>query len=685
MPTERLKFSPSILQRLGEELLPQRDQALVELIRNSYDADAVKCRIELENVDQVGGSIRIVDDGAGMNRDAIRTGWLVVGRSNKPSKQLTLLGRRPVGEKGLGRLAALRMGREVKLKTRPRSDSNVELQLTIDWSLYDESSAVEDVILEILEVPTNKPSGTSIEINKLIKPFDRSEVERLSRALLLLADPFDDSQGFHPELVASEFSDLEQKVRNSYFDDAVYHLAADLSSAGTSRIQVDEPRTGAVRWTGSQLNSLRKTYNTAAARFELWTFLLDRRSFAYRTSTLEEISEWLNVVGGVHLYHRGLRVHPYGDPGHDWLDMNLLRVRNPELRPSTSTSIGRVIVPDAGEILTEKTDRTGFIEGQAFQELKNFAQDSLEWMARKRVAERDNRRRRSRTQAPSKVARAERDLNHEINRLPTEQRGDIVKAADRLETARRHEGKLLRNDLQLYRTLASLGTTTALFAHESAKPVGQIKRMAESIAHRGKNILGPGYERILERPVKVIWNSAKALESYASLPIAILKKEKRDIGTVDIHSVIEEMVAIFEPFLQDSKISCEQEICDGSPEIRGSVAAFESILSNLLTNAIAAFVDKPITEDRKIEIRTQLSLGNILVAVSDNGPGIIHMPVEEIWLPGRTSTPGGTGLGLTIVRDTVEELGGRVEALKNGKLGGAEIIVFLPLLGDENV
>ena len=684
MTTERLRFSPSILQRLGEELLPQRDHAIVELIRNSYDADAVHCRVELFGVDQPGGSIRVSDDGVGMDLEAIRSGWLVVGSSNKPSGTLTALGRRPVGEKGLGRLSALRMGGKVTLKTRHGSKPRTELQLTINWEEYDQSAAVEDILLEILEIRTEEPQGTSVEIRDIALPFDRVEVENLSRALLLLADPFDDSQGFHPELVASEFSDLERKVRNSYFDDAVLHLVSELDSMGTARIQVDEPRSGQMRWTGVQPNSAKKKYHTAPAKFELWTFLLDRRSLAHRSSTLEEVTEWLGVVGGVHLYHRGLRVHPYGDPGHDWLDMNLLRVRNPELRPSTNTSIGRVIVPDPEQVLTEKTDRTGFIEDGAFQELKHFARDSLEWMARQRVAERDNRRRQTRTRAPTRVAKADEDLREEISRLPAQERESVSKAVDRLRTARRQEGRALREDLQLYRTLASLGTTVALFAHESGKPVSQIKQMAGSIERRAKEALGPTYKAVLEGPVRIIQNSARALESYASFPISVLRREKRYLGVVDVHDVITDMVDLFGPFLEDSKISCNIDLCGGDPKIWGSVAALESVLSNLITNAITAFNEHPVHEQRKLVVRTQLMTGNVLIAVSDSGPGIVGIPVEEIWLPGRTSTPGGTGLGLTIVRDTVDELGGRVEVLKNGDLGGAELIVFLPLFGGDD-
>ena len=63
--------------------------------------------------------------------------------------------------------------------------------------------------------------------------------------------------------------------------------------------------------------------------------------------SLGALRDWLGEVGGVHLYHRGLRVFPYGDPGQDWLDMNLRRAASPEERPSTNTSIGRVVVLDA--------------------------------------------------------------------------------------------------------------------------------------------------------------------------------------------------------------------------------------------------------------------------------------------------------------------------------------------------
>ena len=684
MVSEHLRFSPDILRRLGEELVPQIEQGIVELVRNSYDADAVNCRVGLEGVDKPGGTLRIEDDGVGMDHDAIRSGWLILGRSNKPGRSLTALGRRPVGEKGLGRLAALRMGRQVTLSTRPASKPSTEYKLVIDWSKYDAISVVEDVALEIVEVPTQKAPGTSIEVSQLHVTFGRREVERLARALLLLADPFDDSQGFHPLLGSPEFADLEQRVQNAYFDDATYYLQAELDDNGLSHVNIFDPRTRALRWSGQHADLSKTAYSTVPSKFELWAFLLDGANFANRRATVSEVRSWLEVVGGVHLYHRGLRVHPYGDAGHDWLDMNLLRVRNPELRPSTNTSVGRVIAPDPDQILTEKTDRTGFLESLAFTEMRRFAVDSLQWMAYQRLAEREAGKRRARAKASTGVTRAQSRLHKEVDQLPPEHRSRLSKAVQGLETVRQRQELILREDLQLYRTLASLGTTIAVFAHEAAKPVGQIKNMALSIGRRGKSALGKAYPSTLERPVAIVLQSARALESYAAFPLALLKREKRRAGEVDVRTVTLEVVRLFQPFLEDAKITCEVRLHEGQLRVWGSIAALESILTNLITNAVNAFTQQQQAQlERRILITTQVSENTLLISVKDNGPGIIDLPVDEIWLPGRTSIAGGTGLGLTIVKDSVSDLGGDVHAIANGELGGAEIVVTLPLMGVE--
>ena len=81
-------------------------------------------------------------------------------------------------------------------------------------------------------------------------------------------------------------------------------------------------------------------------------------------------------------------------------------MQSPEERPSTNNSIGKIVVQDENFRLIQKTDRSGFIETESFRELKAFANDALEWMARQRIAIANKRRERQRTVAPRKVQEA---------------------------------------------------------------------------------------------------------------------------------------------------------------------------------------------------------------------------------------------------------------------------------------
>ena len=65
----------------------------------------------------------------------------------------------------------------------------------------------------------------------------------------------------------------------------------------------------------------------------------------------------------------------------------------------------------------------------------------------------------------------------------------------------------------------------------------------------------------------------------------------------------------------------------------------------------------------------------------DNGPGIDGISIKDLWLPGQTTNSNGTGLGMTIVKDAVEDLNGTVEVIAKGEMGGAEIRITLPIIG----
>ena len=684
--SDHIKFAPDTLARLGEELIPNPDQGIIELVRNSYDADAKTCVVDFSQAESK-SIITIKDSGDGMDLPAIRNGWFVLGHSSKADevKKRTRKGRLRVGDKGLGRLAALRMGRIAVLETRPKSEPGILYRVTFDWSRYVGQKLVEDVNFKIEKGSTSRKPGTDITLRDLKVRFRRRELDRLARNILLLSDPFGSSTGFKAVLKAPGFNDLERKVRRAYFGDAEYRLEATLSDDGFASARLLDWRDRVTHRANHEeiTNSDGNVpYRTVAADFRLWVFLLSGESFSTRKSSVTEVRDWLSMVGGVHLYYRRLRVPPYGDRGHDWLEMNLARAKSPEERPSTNNSIGRVLVEDPQHLLTQKTDRIGFIESEQFHELRRFAVDALEWMATIRLREAEVRRERERVQAPKTVVKAVEKLDQIVEEIPSRYRAPLTEAIRKVEQAAKREARVLRDDLQLYRSLATAGTTAAVFAHEAAKPISRIGDLVSLIKKRALRLLGRRYDT-LEKPVDLLERSTISLSGFTALPIYLLKRDKRKAERVNVQQVIDNVLGIFDPILQDAKISASRQSADAEYYIQGSVALVEAIITNLLTNSVQAFNrEGSHVANRTIVIATEVSGTSLLIDFRDSGPGITDIKIDEIWLPGRTTVAGGTGFGLTIVRDAVADLGGTVRAIPRGDLGGAEFIVKLPLLGD---
>ena len=684
------KFSPSILSRLGEELVPNPDQGILELVKNSYDADATICEVILNNTESSGGSVTISDNGDGMDIQALRDSWLVLGKSKKAFRSLTRLKRIPVGDKGLGRLAALRQGTQVKIFTRPQDQPNVEYSLEINWEDFDRVDFVEDVTLEVDRSETIKDHGTEIIINDLKARFGRKETKRLARELLLLADPFSTAISFRPKLIAPGFDDLEKQVNDAFFNDAEYHVKAHLNLEGKVQASFWDWKGDLIASTESidiyknEDDDLDISYKTISAEFELWIFQLNPQSFTAKNKkdNSKEIRDWLTAVGGVHMYYRGLRVAPYGDKDDDWLKINFKRASNPEVRPYTNTGIGRVTTEESDNRLIQKTDRLGFMENDAYVDLRSFAIETLDWVADERLKIIESKRSQSKQEAKRDVIAIKEEVRQVIEaaKMPPAVQSMVIKVVEEYEKAKDQEEKTLREDLQLYRSLATAGTTAAVFAHESSKKITLIRQLVEVIDQRIKDIAKDQYEKLFSKQLTKMYQIASSLENFAKYPIYLLKRDKRKSINVDVNLIITNLIELFKTFFQNARIEVEFDSYPEKIYIKGSIALLESIVTNLLINTVNAFsIQGASLKERKVMLKTEISDGFALLTVMDSASGIKGLGLDEIWLPGKSTTPGGTGLGLTIVKDSVEDLGGRITVIPNGQLGGAEFIVQLKL------
>src|SRR5712671_4890100 len=137
-----LSFKPRarLLLQLGDQLIKNESIALVELVKNSYDADATKTDIYMENVDDPEeGIIIIEDDGYGMNAEIVANVWMEPGSDFKSEKFAKKEGspkfhRLPIGEKGIGRFGVHKLGNQIEMTTKKANSK--EVYVKIDWTVF---------------------------------------------------------------------------------------------------------------------------------------------------------------------------------------------------------------------------------------------------------------------------------------------------------------------------------------------------------------------------------------------------------------------------------------------------------------------------------------------------------------------------------------------------------------------
>lgn len=113
----------TIAYLLGVNNFTNDESAILELVKNSYDAGALHMNISFS-----GDQLVIADDGQGMDENNIRTAWMHVGKSDKSYEIFDANNRKRVlaGSKGVGRFALARLGNHVMIQTK--KDSNAGFQ-----------------------------------------------------------------------------------------------------------------------------------------------------------------------------------------------------------------------------------------------------------------------------------------------------------------------------------------------------------------------------------------------------------------------------------------------------------------------------------------------------------------------------------------------------------------------------
>ena len=193
MPNEKFTVDTHLFRELGELLVGRNSTALVELIKNAYDADATHVVIDGRFLDDPKrGVITIIDDGIGMSPGQFREGFLRIASRLKDSgkRKSARFQRRYTGAKGIGRLAAHKLPRSSSRLSRvpnPKyvSKSDELLRATIDWEKI-ENLLILDMVEEsgaiVLETEARRrktEAGTTITLRRLRKKWTPADLVQL--------------------------------------------------------------------------------------------------------------------------------------------------------------------------------------------------------------------------------------------------------------------------------------------------------------------------------------------------------------------------------------------------------------------------------------------------------------------------------------------------------------------------
>lgn len=756
-----LKFTVDslLLYELGERLVTKKYIALAELIKNAYDADATSVTVAFagsaEGFGGAEGEIRIVDDGHGMTFQQVREYWMRIATPNKSREPITArFGRRKTGDKGIGRFACRRLSRKLVLESVARLDGSEKLESTtveFDWDKFKPGSDLTDVpsTYRTERIQAGK-IGLTLRLIGLNDFWTQRDFDILRRQVLGLSvvkgtrrKGFEEDTGFDIVLSAPGFEMgvgmLSQQVMNAGWG----LLEACVASNGTGTLKLN------AKGIGKMTFELPDDYSEiAGVSYEIaMIWQLKECIRDPHTLTLSVIDEIFDQWSGVKVFLDGFRIYPYGDPGNDWLEIdkdvarrfrvgsetfrgisqNLVGV-HPDtallLHPRNQNLIGRVYVSNTPKRILEVTmNREGFLETPAFEKLKRFIRQGLEWAT---IYYSYFRYKEQQKKAKETIAEFEEVLgknpNEKAGGVRVEQTSVLESALNVVEIAartdysnmsvesrndlgRRTEGaahvvvetfSYMEKQLNLLRTVASSGALMLTFMHEAKDVASKLDTHAIELETLAKKVDEETRQK-MENLARSMRNTRDRFDNQ----IEMFSSISRGLKTTDrtclfVKNMIDDVTSCFEGMANEYKFSIEIEVAESLKTGRMMEAELYSILINLVSNAVKAVIASET--GHRIKVAAYRENDETMVKIYDDGIGLSRESRELVFEPLATDPEGrlykrlkakmkykellvigeGTGMGLAIVKDIVEFYGKEVKFIDAEKPWSTCIRVTLP-------
>lgn len=419
-----------IISQIGDQLISNEEVALLELIKNSYDARVDDNDIFVSVIiDQVDNIMIIEDNGKGMTLDQLKSNWLIIGTTNRYEQKQELINSFeinetsndsidyvPLGEKGLGRFSTKKLGNKLRIETKSKNEKYVNI-IEIDWTEYSYSSNkfLDEVVLPIWQEPCdNNNSFTKLiiqdlkklntidyeylrkliigKISKFTNPFKVYNTNQVGNLIIdfeiLLPDLDKDGNVIGKRREVINLGEINQNLLEQahfkiygYFDGKKVRYNCDIMEKGDMKYHRDDA--------SFPLDNIQNSLSSDEGKIGSFDFEI----FFYNRRRLSEIKGFGNTAevrtlldnfcGGVMVYRDGFRVLPYGNSDNDWLKQNTDEMlRRNRTRFYTIQTTGYINISSLrNKNLIDQTNRQGLQENEAYVNLVFIMQSIIRELA----------------------------------------------------------------------------------------------------------------------------------------------------------------------------------------------------------------------------------------------------------------------------------------------------------------
>jgi anti-sigma regulatory factor (Ser/Thr protein kinase) len=669
-----LGFRPKarLILQLGDQLIRSESIAVLELIKNSYDACATKVSISMKNLhSKEYGEIVIEDNGSGMDYDLLRNVWLQPGTTFKKKlidqkDYINGCGRLPLGEKGIGRFGVHKLGEIIEIVSK--TETSDEAILKINWKDFDNDQDLNEIPIALgVRKPEyfidKKIKGTKIIIRNLRTTWNRGTVRDLYRAINSLNSPFQSINSFAVAFNIDKQEWLSGLLKFKDIKDSAL-FSADITILGNQITELIYKFTPYTTMTGlrdrdhveNNIDMVQKVYDDikkkkvlkdidisgiGEVKIKMLIFDFDTNILALGTSDRKGLKDYLKLNGGMRVYRDGIRVYDYGEPGNDWLGLDLERINLPTAKISNNIVIGGIQLSRLNSrTLIEKTNREGFIENEAFREFQSAISFALGRVVTQRNIDKDKLRNHySGTEKKVPVIDNLDILRTKVEKALPEglERKDILGMINEIASD-------YKTITEVYIRSASAGLSLSIVVHEIEKIIQELLYVVEDANMSSGN----------ERVKSLTWHLGKLVDGYSGL---IRRKSSTQ---VDLQKLIGDALWNVEYRLNAHGVEIISAFSNNK-----AFSTLAKCTQGLIIGTIINIIDNSIwwmeygkVQNKQIFIDLTIDIYNyITIIIADNGPGFTINPEDAI-KPFISNKDGGIGIGLHIASEIMNSNGG---------------------------